>query len=89
MARAIIKSTGINSVSIEYTNPLTAEREHFEVYAPHSGGYVRFSHNDNQVCDALSTRGDTLLFKGDPEQFVEFIRGEYKKMMRELKSIYE
>lgn len=83
--RAIIKATSENEVLVEYDNPITGERESFEVFVPHSGGYVRFSNTGNQVCDGLGTTGDTLSYTGDSKGFIELIRTEYRSMMRDLK----
>jgi hypothetical protein len=86
MKRAVIKATSENTVSVEFNNPLTQEREKFEVHVPYSGGYVTFCRSGNQVCEGLSTMGNTLCYRGSMEGFLGFIRAEYRVMMRSLKN---
>ena len=87
MKKAIIKSTSENTVSIEFNNPLTEEREMLEVHVPYSGGYVTFRETGNQVCTGLSTAGNCLYYRGELKNFINYIRAEYRVMMRELKSL--
>jgi hypothetical protein len=55
------------------------------VWVPRNGGYVRFN-NNNQVCDGLMTRGDTLSFKKvEGDNFLKFIRKQWRKRQRLMK----
>lgn len=73
-----IKKITDSRVSVKYQDLITDDIREFELYAPANGGYVRFD-NGNQVCEKLSTRGNTLTWSGS-KPLVNLIRAEYKKM---------
>ena len=78
-----------STVVVEYDDVITGERRCREFMVPLRGGYVReWTGNDwRQVCDGLSTRGDTL-YLNESGSLISLIRREYRAMRRAEKAIF-
>jgi hypothetical protein len=78
--KTTIRQTSSNRVQINYTDAYTNERvtREFVVRSDGHEGYVR--EGDRQVCDRLSSTGNTLMCTCD--QLLNTIRREYRAMRR-------
>jgi hypothetical protein len=67
-----------NYVTIEFKNEYSSEMGRINLMVPTSGGYVKFT-NGGQVCEGLISRGNTLKFGPvDGDNFINFIRKQWK-----------
>lgn len=78
--RAYFKQLSYNRVAVRYPHHRDDTMVEFEVYAPMSGGYVRFD-DGAQVCDRLECRGPTLIW-GGASPLINLIRRQYRSMRR-------
>jgi hypothetical protein len=78
--RAYFKHLEHNRALVRYPHRLDGTPIEFEVFAPRSGGYVRFD-DGAQVCERLECRGPTLIWGGSAP-LIDLIRREYRAMRR-------
>lgn len=82
MSKAKITAQDDRHVTIEFADLLSGERITMEIWAPapKMGGYtyVRYD-GQKQLCDKLSLRGSTLMYK-DGTRLVDLVRREYTAM---------
>lgn len=78
--KTIIKAIDDNHVWLKFYDPLTDTIYEYDIYAPASGGYVRFN-GGKQLCHRLGCMGITLYW-GAATPLVDLIRREYRAMRR-------
>jgi hypothetical protein len=78
--KTVIKATAANRVTIKYECGISGDVIESEFVAPLAGGYVRDA-GGSQICDRLSTRGNTLMWSG-AAPLANLIRAEYEAMRR-------
>jgi hypothetical protein len=83
--KTMIQQTAGNRVQISYNDSDTGERltREFSVRSDGKAGYVR--EGERQVCDRLSSTGNTLLCTCD--ELLSVIRREYRAMRRAEQAI--
>ncbi len=82
MSKTQITAQDDRHVTITFTDLLSDEQITMEIWAPvpKEGGcsYVRYN-GDKQLCDKLSSRGSTLMYR-DGTKLVDLVRREYNAM---------
>jgi hypothetical protein len=82
MSKTQITAQDDRHVYITFTDLLSDEQITMEIWAPipKEGGYSYVRYNDGkQLCEKLSSRGSTLMYK-DGTKLVDLVRREYSAM---------
>jgi hypothetical protein len=72
-----IKAISDSRVIIKFACLITDDVYEYDIWAPSSGGYVRYN-GDHQLCERLGSMGSTLMWSGK-EPLVNMIRKEYRR----------
>ena len=75
--KATIKQTADRTVSLSYDDEMTGERVTREFWIPRNDGTKYVREGDTQVCEGLSSRGNTLSVR-EASELLPLIRAEWK-----------
>ena len=82
MSRTKIIENSPRSVTLSFTDLVTDQPITMEIWAPAPGAsgqsYIRYN-GDKQLCNGLSSRGETLSYR-DGTKLVDLVRQQYRSM---------